>query len=64
MAKEPTQASTPPPTPNTTTTIYVKAARATEVRLESIDRLLGDPRKGVGVAAIGHPPKSGILGPV
>jgi hypothetical protein len=60
MPEKPKPVSTPPP--NTAATLYVKTGSPSQTRVEDVDRLIGDPRKGVGVAATDHPPKSGIFG--
>jgi hypothetical protein len=60
MATEPKQ--TAPPAPRETGTVHIKAAQSAQIKLEDLNCLLGDPRKGVGVAATGHPPTSGIFG--
>jgi hypothetical protein len=59
----PTPTATPPPAKMPDQgTVHVKAVRSADVKLEDVSRLIGDLKKGVGVAVTSHPPKSGIFG--
>ena len=60
MPTEPKQ--TTPPAPQETGTVHIKTATSGQIHLEDVNRLIGDTRKSVGVAATGHPPTSGIFG--
>src|SRR3954465_1191506 len=63
MTTDPNQTTqSPPALPAELTAVHVKAGEGSKVRVEDASRLIGDPRKGVGVPAAGHSPASGGFG--
>jgi hypothetical protein len=63
MPNSPNDKASSPSTPAATGSVHVKVTQAADVRLEDIHRLIGDPRKGVGVAATETSSATGIFKP-